>query len=71
MKPCQICDDEGLLCEDHPKLPWDSWHQANCGAGLPCKCHPAHEDHLSQSEKQRLKEYDEEQMLENAYKKGG
>jgi hypothetical protein len=66
---CELCDDEGWLCDDHPELSWDSWHQANGCAGKPCICNPAHEDHLSQNEKQKLKEYDEEQELINKFKK--
>lgn len=71
MNECPICKGEGWVCEDHQDLPWDSWHQNNCGAGQPCTCHPSHESNLSQSEKQRLKEYDEEQELLNKFKKGG
>lgn len=45
--PCQRCDDQGWVCEEHPLLPWGGASKredaCNCGgAGMPCKvCHPA------------------------------
>lgn len=41
---CVVCQGEGLVCEDHPEMPWDKWHQHNCGAGMPCECSPLHPD---------------------------
>lgn len=38
---CQICNDTGWVCEDHPDKPWDDEHQDNCGPGMPCKCNKA------------------------------
>jgi hypothetical protein len=36
---CQICKDEGWVCEDHQDKPWNGEHHRIClGAGMPCKC---------------------------------
>lgn len=36
---CPICDGVGLVCENHPDVPWTD---CQCGgAGMPCKCCPA------------------------------
>lgn len=37
---CLHCLDDGLVCENHPRFPWESTvegHRADCGgAGMPC-----------------------------------
>lgn len=40
-KACEICFGDGLVCENHPNLPWESGSPADChcgGAGMPCIC---------------------------------
>lgn len=35
---CDICLDEGMVCEDHPNRQWD-WGEGCCGAaGMFCEC---------------------------------
>jgi hypothetical protein len=47
---CLHCLDGGIVCEEHPDMPWDvtvEGHSANCGApGMPCPacCSPIPED---------------------------
>jgi hypothetical protein len=40
---CNLCEDCGWVCEDHPDAPWDGLHACICGAaGMPCpKCNPS------------------------------
>ena len=35
---CRACDEMGLVCEDHPNIPWtDDVGTTHCGApGMPC-----------------------------------
>ena len=44
---CEICNDEGWVCENHREIAWDSGNATcckqagkkfDCGAGAPCKC---------------------------------
>lgn len=36
---CEICDDEGWVCENHPLVAWKGGDAECCGgAGAPCKC---------------------------------
>jgi hypothetical protein len=43
---CNICDDKGWVCENHPDKPWDGTSDredaCSCGgAGMPCvQCRP-------------------------------
>ncbi len=69
MSPCEICDGEGWVCIDHPDLIWDSWHQLMCEGGKPCVCNIAHENNLSKEERQKLNEYDEQEILLRGFKK--
>lgn len=40
---CPKCKGEGWVCESHPDA---VAHKCPCGgAGMPCTCHPLHEDH--------------------------
>jgi hypothetical protein len=46
---CQICDDAGWVCENHPDKPWDGTSSradaCGCGAGAPCKaCNPCDDE---------------------------
>jgi hypothetical protein len=34
---CQLCEDTGWVCENHPDQPWEGPHACTCGgAGAPC-----------------------------------
>jgi hypothetical protein len=34
---CQVCEDCGWVCENHPDTPWEGPHACTCGgAGMPC-----------------------------------
>ncbi|OAF11763.1 hypothetical protein AYJ54_07845 [Bradyrhizobium centrolobii] len=34
---CDLCDDCGWVCENHPDRPWDGPRACTCGgAGAPC-----------------------------------
>lgn len=35
---CQICGDEGWVCEYHPENAWKSGDGCCGGAGAPCEC---------------------------------
>lgn len=35
---CPRCLGEGLVCENHPMLPWEQPGGCGCGAGMPCRC---------------------------------
>ena len=35
---CDLCDDEGWVCENHLDKAWPD--QCDCGAGCPCVCNP-------------------------------
>lgn len=40
---CPSCQGGGIVCENHPHLPWDGIIQGGCGcgAGAPCpRCTP-------------------------------
>jgi hypothetical protein len=47
---CTACRDTGLVCENHPDLPWggvsDATDACECGAGMPCRacCDPIPQD---------------------------
>lgn len=71
MKSCSICDGEAWVCEDHPDLPWDSWHQLNCGPGMPCVCSPMHPNHLSKEELKAIEELESRPEMFNGRKKKG
>lgn len=37
---CEICEDEGWVCENHPNTPWRARRKGvrgcECAAGMPC-----------------------------------
>jgi hypothetical protein len=35
---CADCDAQGLVCEDHPEVPWNGGEGCCGGAGQQCKC---------------------------------
>jgi len=35
---CANCDGQGLVCEDHPEVPWNGGEGCCGGAGMQCKC---------------------------------
>lgn len=51
---CKTCKDELWVCEEHPDRAWDSWHQLNCGAGMPCECWRERRDLVTDDEEKRL-----------------
>ncbi len=54
---CPSCDGEGLVCEDHPEVPWKDGDNCCGGAGSPCsKCHPVME-HIAQRERERRSDF--------------
>jgi hypothetical protein len=32
---CNICEDSGWICDNHPHRPWEGNHACSCG-GAPC-----------------------------------
>ena len=37
---CEICKDEGWVCENHPNVAWNYGYPECCGgAGMMCTCH--------------------------------
>lgn len=40
MKPCEVCDDTGWVCENHRDVPWGGVSSradaCECGAGAAC-----------------------------------
>lgn len=40
MAMCDVCQDTGHVCENHPLRPWagisDASFACDCGAGMPC-----------------------------------
>lgn len=35
---CGSCGGDGLVCEDHPDMPWFDGDGCCGGAGMPCSC---------------------------------
>ncbi len=46
MSECEICNDETLVCENHPNKAWNSLG-CMCGAGMPCICSHLHRSNWS------------------------
>lgn len=68
LKPCTLCDGEHWVCKDHPDLPYDSYHQANCSGGLLCICSPYHPNHLSEEDRLKLEELERRPEMFNGKK---
>lgn len=45
---CTICAGEGLVCENHPGIPWGGGDGCCGGAGMPCTCNELHRDNWSE-----------------------
>ena len=57
---CANCNAQGLVCEDHPEVPWNGGEGCCGGAGMQCKCQvtpkPLDEKELEDAVKVYMKE---------------